>query len=193
MYLDKLRQPQEILYEKKPSHECWFRHHGRLSGSEMRINWWYTVNHCHLMPMHEEENPKLVFQRKGKWEVQLWKAGSEVGCVSFVIIVPAQKLVCARQFGKWAKNMMRIMSTMMNMNMMITLKWRRSHLCKKRKRNKKLEECKELESNHGNCETRKQFWGKIKKQNHLDISIAFKCFIDKMHFLYSFHGVQNSF
>ena len=24
--------------------------------------------------------------------------------MSFVIIVPAQKLVCARQFGKWAKN-----------------------------------------------------------------------------------------
>ena len=136
----------------------------------MRINRCYKMNHCQMMPMHEEEKPKVVFQIKGKWEVQLWKARSEVGCVSFVIIVPAQKLVCARQFGKWANNMMMIMSSMMimimgNMNMIIILKWRRSHLCKK-KRNKKLEECKELEGNHGNCETQKQFWDEIQKQNH---------------------------
>ena len=48
--------------------------------------------------------------------------------MSFVIIVPAQKLVCARQFGKWAKNddndneYDEMMNEIMNMNMMITLK-----------------------------------------------------------------------
>ena len=90
----------------------------------MRINQCYTMNHCHMMPMHEEEKPKVVFQRK---ESTIKEARSDVGCVSFVIIVPAQKLVCARQFGKWANNMMMIMSSMMimimgNMNMIIILK-----------------------------------------------------------------------
>ena len=35
----------------------------------------------------------------------------------------------------------------------------------------------------------KKFKNKI---TNLDTSIAFKCFTDKKHFLYSFHGVQNS-